>query len=84
MGCQRIGLAVAGSTRSVTTEPSQLISVNAYGDAVAIRRSGEEKTEFFLGLDCFAHAFEVDGRSYTEPLSGLILKYAIEGLMKAG
>lgn len=76
-------LAFAGSTRSVATELSKLISVDAYSDVVAIRRSGKEKTEFFLGLDRFAYVFEVDGRRYTEPFSGLILKYAIEGLVKA-
>ena len=50
-------------------------------DAVAIRRSGKEKTEFFFGLDHHSYRFTVQGRSYQEPMSGLILKYAIEGLL---
>ena len=51
---------------TVEVDLRKLISVDAYSDAVAIRRSG-------------TYAFTVEGRAYREPLSGLILKYAIEG-----
>ena len=61
----------------------KLISVDAYSDAAAIRRSGKEKTEFFFGLEHHTYSFTVQGRRHTEPMSGLILKYAIEGLLAA-
>ena len=77
-------LVFAGSTRSVETVLAKLISVDAYSDAVAIRREGKEKTEFYLGLDHGFYEFTVDGRSYREQFSGLMLKYMIEGLLKAG
>ena len=77
-------LVFAGSTRSVDTPLPKLISVDAYSDAVAIRREGKEKTEFYLGLDHGFYEFTFDGRSYREQFSGLMLKYMIEGLVKAG
>ena len=77
-------LVFAGSKRSVETVLAKLISVDAYSDAVAIRREGKEKTEFYLGLDQGFYEFTVDGRSYREQFSGLMLKYMIEGLLKAG
>ena len=74
-------LCFAGRLRSVEVPLARLISLDPYSDAVAIRRSGKEKTEFFFGLDHHGYHFTVQGRSYQEPMSGLILKYAIEGLL---
>jgi hypothetical protein len=42
------------------------------------------KTEFYVGSDRGFYEFTIEGRSYKEPFSGLILKYMIEGLLKAG
>jgi len=42
---------------------------------------GSERTKFIFGLDCPTYRFTVEERSYTEPFSGVILKYAIEGLL---
>lgn len=77
-------LVFAGSTRSVDTGLPKILSLDAYSDAIAVRRVGKEKTEFYLGLDRFAFEFEVENRRHTEPFSGLILKYVIEGILKAG
>ena len=74
-------LCFSGRLRSLEVDLRKLISVDAYSDAVAIRRSGKEKTEFFFGLDHHTYNFTVQGRRYSEPMSGLILKYAIEGLL---
>jgi len=74
-------LCFSGALRSLEIDLRKLISVDAYSNAVAVRRSGKEKTEFFFGLDHHAYSFTVQGRRHTEPMSGLILKYAIEGLL---
>jgi len=74
-------LCFSGALRSLEVDLAKLISVDAYANAVAIRRSGKEKTEFFFGIDRHTYSFTVQGRRYTEPMSGLILKYAIEGLV---
>ena len=72
-------LVFAGTLRSLDVPLARLVSVDAYSDAVAVRRTGKERTEIFFGLDRHRYEFVVEGRSYTEPFSGLILKYAIEG-----
>jgi hypothetical protein len=77
-------LVFVGSKRSVETALAKLISVDAYSDAVAVRRQGKEKTEFYLGLDHGFYEFTIQGRSYKEQFSGLMLKYMIEGLVKTG
>ena len=41
----------------------------------------QREAEFFFGLDHHTYSFAVQDRRYTEPMSGLILKYAIEGLL---
>ncbi len=76
-------LCFSGGLRSLEIDLRKLISVDPYADAVAVRRSGKEKTEFFFGLEHHAYGFVVQGRRYSEPMSGLILKYAIEGLLAA-
>ena len=76
-------LCFSGHLRSLEVDLRKLISVDAYSDAAAIRRSGKEKTEFFFGLEHHTYNFTVQGRRHTEPMSGLILKYAIEGLLAA-
>ena len=78
---QAARLCFAGRPHSQEIELHKLISVDAYTDALAIRRSGKEKVEFFFGLDRHTYSSVVEGRSYAEPMSGLILKYAIEGLL---
>ena len=74
-------LCFSGALRSLEIDLRKLISVDPYSNAVAVRRSGKEKTEFFFGLDRHTYSFAVKDRRYTEPMSGLILKYAIEGLL---
>jgi hypothetical protein len=76
-------LCFSGGLRSLEIDLRKLISVDPYADAVAVRRSGKEKTEFFFGLEHHTYSFTVQGRRHTEPMSGLILKYAIEGLLAA-
>ena len=77
-------LAFAGADYATVTDLTKLISVDAYSDAVAVRRVGEENTELYLGLDQHSYEFTVEDRRYEEPFSGLILKYTIEGLLKTG
>ena len=74
-------LVFAGSTHSVATDLPKLVSIDAYSDGVAVRASNREKTQFYLGLDRHAYTFTVQGRQQTEPFSGLVLKYTIEGLL---
>jgi hypothetical protein len=77
-------LVFAGALRSVEVALAKLTSIEAYSDAIAIRRAGREKTQLFFGLGEVAYTFAVDGRRHSEPCSGLIVKYAVEGLLAQG
>ncbi|MGO8685246.1 MAG: hypothetical protein ACLQUT_11815 [Thermoleophilia bacterium] len=77
-------LVFAGALRSVEVALAKLTSIEAYSDAIAIRRAGREKTQLFFGLGEVAYTFRVEGRRHSEPCSGLIVKYAVEGLLAQG
>jgi hypothetical protein len=77
-------LVFAGKLRSVEVALAKLTSIEAYADAIAIRRAGYEKTEIFFGFGEVAYTFTVEGRKHSEPFSGLIFKYAVEGQMAPG
>ncbi len=55
-------LAFAGADYATATDLTKLISVDAYSDAVAVRRMGEENTELYLGLDQHSYQFTVEDR----------------------
>jgi Zn-finger nucleic acid-binding protein len=74
-------LCFAGRQSSLEADLGAFVHLDAYADALAVRRPGREKSEFFFGLERHAYDFQVEGRSCSEPMSGLILKYAIEGLL---
>jgi len=60
-----------------------IISIEPYSDGFALRRSGKEETEYFSGF--YKSSIYINntakGKTYKETLSGLILKYYIEGLV---
>jgi len=75
-------LVFTGSKRTINIDLGKIISIEPYSDAIAIRRSGKQKTEYFTGLDRIRISITVNNRKYEEQFSGLILKYQIEGLIK--
>lgn len=75
-------LVFAGNKRTVNIDLRKIISIQPYSDAIAIRRSGKQKTEYFTGIDKIRISITVDNRTYDVRFSGLILKYQIEGLIK--
>lgn len=77
-------LIFAGALHSVEVALTKLTSIEAYADAIAIRRAGREKTQLFFGLGEVAYTFAVESRRHSEPCSGLIVKYAVEGLLAQG
>jgi hypothetical protein len=60
----------------------KIVGIEPYSDGIALRRSNKQKTEYFVGIDQGTLNIRVDERQYSEPFSGLILMYLIQGLMK--
>ena len=75
-------LVFTGTKRTVNIDIRKIISIEPYSDAIAIRRSGKQKTEYFAGIDGTKISISVENRVYEEQLTGLILKYQIEGLIR--
>jgi len=73
-------LIFSGSKRAYEISLRKILSVEPYSDGIAIRRSGKQKTEYFVGTDKVMLDIQVGERRYREPLSGIVLKLLIEGL----
>ncbi len=75
-------LIFSGSKNAINIELKKIVSMEPYSDGIALNREGKQKTQYFADIDQAVLTFTVDDRQYTEPLSGLILMYLIEGLTK--
>ena len=74
-------LLFAGAKRNVNIDLKKIVDIEYYQDGTALRRSGIERVQYFKGIDSVTVTFSVEGRTYRERLTGLILKYMIEGLV---
>ena len=75
-------IVFSGSKRTVNIPLGKVISIEPYSDAIALRREGKEKTQYFVGINNTILTLSISGRKYAEPFSGLMFKYIIEGLTK--
>jgi hypothetical protein len=77
-------LLFTGAKRTSEYNLAKIISIEPYKDGIAVRTSGRSKVQYFIGIDPRPISTEVtiNGRKYSEPFSGLMLKYMIEGLIK--
>jgi hypothetical protein len=76
-------LVFSGSKRTINIPLGKIISIEPYSDAIALRREGKEKTQYFMGINKAILNLSVSSREYKEPFSGLMFKYFIEGLTKS-
>jgi len=56
--------------------------VEPYRDGIGVQRADRARIQYFTGIDQVELKIRVEDREYTEPLTGLIMKYMIEGLVK--
>lgn len=75
-------LIFVGKKRTYSVNLRKIISVEPFEDAVGISREGRQKVQYFTGLDRAKLTITIDGRKHVEKLSGLIIMYLIEGLVK--
>ncbi|MGB9898549.1 hypothetical protein [Thermanaerothrix sp.] len=77
-------IVFSGSTRTVDVSLNKIISIEPYVDGIAVRTSNRQKAQYFVGLSPgkYPIEFTVENRKHTESLTGLMLKYLIEGLAK--
>jgi len=77
-------LVFSGAIRTVDINLPKILSIEPYSDGVAVRSSGRQKTQYFVGIDPkrVSATVSVNDRKYEEPFTGLMLQYLIEGLIK--
>jgi len=77
-------LVFSGAKRTVDINLNKIVSIEPYSDGIAVRTSGRQKTQYFVGIDPkqVTATITVNDRAYEEPFDGLMLKYLIEGLVK--
>lgn len=74
-------IVFSGSKRSSNIPLGKIISIEPYSDAIALRREGKEKTQYFTGINRMLTITAGD-RVYKEPFSGAIFMYIFEGLTR--
>jgi hypothetical protein len=72
----------SGSKRTVNIPLGKIISIEPYSDAIALRREGKEKAQYFTGINRSTLTISIQDRKYQEPFSGLMFMYIVEGLTK--
>ena len=72
----------SGTKRNINVDLRKIVSMEPYSDGIALRVESRQKTQYFTGVDQVKIAITIDDRTYEEQLSGLILMYLIEGLIK--
>ena len=77
-------LIFSGAKRTVDINLNKIISIEPYSDGIAVRTSGRQKTQYFVGIDPkqVTATVTIGNRVYQESFTGLMLQYLIEGLVK--
>lgn len=75
-------IVFSGTKRNTNIPLRKIISLEPYNDAIAIRREGKGKTEYYTGINQATLTITTDDRQCQEPFSGLIFMYLVEGLTK--
>lgn len=77
-------LVFCGTKRTVQIDLRNILSLDPFSDGLVLHKEGREKAQYFLWPDglCIAR-IDTNDRTYVEPLNGLIVKTAIEGLISS-
>ncbi len=75
-------LVFTGTKRTTNIDLRKVISIEPYKDGIASQRENKQKTEYFIGINRTSLNITVNGRKYAIPVSGVVLKCIIEGLIK--
>lgn len=72
-------LIFIGSKRTTNIDLRKIMAIEAYTDAIESQRENKQKTEYFKGINKTSINFTINNRKYTTPVSGVVLKAAIQG-----
>lgn len=72
-------LIFLGSKRTTNIDLRKIVAIEAYKDGIESQRENKQKAEYFIGTDNSNMTFTINGRSNTLPVTGVVLKAAIQG-----
>ena len=72
-------LIFIGSKRTTNIDLRKIVAIEAYKDGIASQRENKQKTEYFIGTDKSSVSFNKAGKQTTIPITGVVLKSAIQG-----
>jgi hypothetical protein len=72
-------LIFIGSKRTTNIDLRKIMAIGVYTDAIESQRENKQKTEYFKGINKTSINFTVNNRKYNIPVSGVVLKAAIQG-----
>jgi hypothetical protein len=75
-------VAFIGQLKTITIELTKVIGIDVYKDAIGLHFAGKEKTQYFQPDRRMVVTFTKDSRQYKCPVSGTILKAAIDAARK--
>jgi len=72
-------LIFIGSKRTTNIDLRKIVAIEPYKDGIVSQRENKQKTEYFIGTNKSTVSFTNGGRSTTIPITGVVLKAAIQG-----
>ena len=72
-------LIFIGSKRTTNIDLRKIMAIEAYTDGIESQRENKQKTEYFKGTNSTIVNFRINGRESTVPLTGVVLRAAIQG-----
>jgi len=79
-------LVFSGAMKTVSINLEKIIQIDPFSDGVSLHKEGREKTQYFIWSNInspiSSFNFDVSGRSYSEPFTGLIFEFIVQGLRK--
>ncbi len=76
-------LIFAGGLKTITVALNKVLQIDPFSDGIGLHREGREKTQYFLWRNNIASVkFSEEGREYSEPFTGVILKCIVDGAVR--
>jgi hypothetical protein len=76
-------IVFSGLLKTLNIDFPKIIEIEGFGNGIALRRSTSQKTQYFVWpAPLPTISITTNGKTYSEPFSGLILQSLIEGLIQ--
>ena len=73
----------SGGMKTINIDLRKIVQADPFVDGIALHKEGREKTQYFVWNENMAHMqLSRDGRNYSEPINGMIVKCVMEGAIR--